>query len=151
LTPRDLEPLGVAGLFESTEGNPRFVADALANRDADGPSRSLADVVIDQCMREGPRAYRLLVAASLLDPPFEPLQLEAMLGLEVTGIAERLETLCERRILSADGIGFRFRHELVREVLLDRLSPARVRLLQQRIDYLTYSMKRPRSRNPIAA
>jgi DNA-binding SARP family transcriptional activator len=134
LTPSDLAPLGIPGLYESTGGNARFVAAALANPNGPQPSQSLAETVLAQCWQEGPRAYRVLVAASLLEPPFEPHQLESMLGLEVTGIAERLETLCQRGILRADEIGFRFKYELVREVLLDDLSPARVRLLQQRLE-----------------
>jgi hypothetical protein len=134
LTSGDLAPLGIPGLYESTGGNPLFVADVLASDDGREPSASLAGTVLAQCWQEGPRGYRLLVAASLLEPPFEPHQLEAMLGMDMGGVAERLETLCQRGILSADGVGFRFKYELVREILLDSLSPARVRLLQQRLE-----------------
>jgi hypothetical protein len=69
----------------------------------------------------------------MLEPPFEPHHIESMLGIDANGVAERLETLCERRLLRPDGLGFRFRYELVREVLLDSLSPARVRLVRQRL------------------
>jgi hypothetical protein len=49
-------------------------------------------------------------------------------------LAEELDRLCERRILRVDGLGFRFRYDLVRQVLLASLSPARQRLLRQRLD-----------------
>jgi DNA-binding SARP family transcriptional activator len=127
----DLESLGIPDVYESTGGNPRFIADALSN--SEGPSRGLTETVLAQCRGEGPRGYRVLIAASLLDPPFEPHDVESMLGSGITGIAEALELLCDRRLLQTDGVGFRFRYEVVREVLLDTLSPARVRLLQQRL------------------
>jgi hypothetical protein len=134
LTRDDLAPLGIPGLYESTGGNPRFVADALASDDGREPSESLACTVLAQCWQEGPRGYRLLVAASLLEPPFEPDQVETMLGVDPRGVVERLETLCERGILRADGVGFRFKYELVRTILLNSLSPAGVRLLRQRLE-----------------
>ena len=131
LTPNDVEPLSIPNVYETSGGNPRFIADALAN--PGGTSRGLAETVLAQCRREGPRAFRILLAASLLNPPFEPHDVESMLGLGLSGIAESLDVLCDRRILETDGVGFRFRYEFVREVLLDSLSPARVRLLQQRL------------------
>jgi DNA-binding SARP family transcriptional activator len=132
-TPSDLEPIGIPGLFESTGGNPRFVADALANGNSSGPSGSLAETVLAQIWQEGPRAHRILVAAALLEPPFEPDQIEAMLGAELHGIADSLETLCQRRILRADGFGFRFNYDLVREVVLQSLSPGSARVLKERL------------------
>ena len=37
-------------------------------------------------------------------------------------------------MLRVDGLGFRFRYELVRQVLLESISPARRQLLHERID-----------------
>jgi hypothetical protein len=139
LTADDLAPLGIPNLHEATGGNPRFVADILACAEDLQPSQALAQAILGQCAQEGPRAYRILLAASLLAPPFEPHQLESMLGLELPGLAEQLEVLCRRQILAIDGIGFRFRYQLVREVLLDNLSPARTQILRQRIAPLRLS------------
>jgi DNA-binding SARP family transcriptional activator len=132
-TPGDLESIGIPGLFETTGGNPRFVADALANGHPSEPSGSLAETVLAQIWQEGPRAHRILMAAALLEPPFEPHQIEAMLGLELNGIADSLDTLCQRRILRTDGLGFRFNYDLVREVVLHSLSPATARVLRDRL------------------
>ena len=56
-----------------------------------------------------------------------------MLGADAAELTEELERLCERRILRIDGLGFRFRYDLVRQVLLGSISPARHRLLRQRL------------------
>jgi hypothetical protein len=52
-----------------------------------------------------------------------------MLGLEINAVAERLELLCQRRILRPDGFGFRFQYDLVRQILRAGRSPARLRLV----------------------
>jgi DNA-binding SARP family transcriptional activator len=133
LTPADLAPLGVPALHESTGGIPRFVADVVTTGDGE-LSPTLAEALVAQCRAEGPWAYRVLVLASALEQPFEPETLAEHLQADVTQLAEELERLCERRILRVDGYRFRFRYELVREVLLDTLSPARRRLLRERFE-----------------
>jgi DNA-binding SARP family transcriptional activator len=130
----DLAAAGIADLHESTGGDPRLVAEALAcGRDAT-PSKTLTDALLAQCRAEGEWAYRVLVAAALLEPPFEPQPLADLLSAEAAGLVEELERLCERRILRIDGLHFRFRNDLVRQVLLETISPARKRLLRQRLD-----------------
>ena len=56
-----------------------------------------------------------------------------MLEQEVADLTEQLERLCERRILRVDGHGFGFRYGLVRAVLYHSLSPARRRVLRERL------------------
>ena len=72
----------------------------------------------------------------MLDQPFEPEPLADLLGIDAAELIEELERLCEQRILRIDGLRFRFRYDLVREVLLESVSPARRRLLRQRFDDL---------------
>jgi DNA-binding SARP family transcriptional activator len=133
LSRSDLAPLGVPDLYESTGGNPRFVTEAVANGSPGGPSTTLTDALLAQCRAEGPWAYRVLVAASVVEQPFEPEPLADVLGVDATDLTEELERLCERRILRIDGLGFRFRYDLVRQVLLESISPARQRLLRRRL------------------
>jgi DNA-binding SARP family transcriptional activator len=132
LTPAELAPLGMPDLHEATGGHPNVVVDVIANG---GPSCPMAAALVAQCRAEGPRAYRILVAASVLDQPFDPEPLAELLEADPTELTEELERLCERRILRIDGLRFRFRYELVREVLRETISPARLRLLQQRFDH----------------
>jgi hypothetical protein len=79
-------------------------------------------------------SYRVLVTASVLTQPFEPEPLAHLLDTDAAEIVDELERLCERRILRIDGLGFRFRYDLVRLVLLASMSPARQRLLRERLD-----------------
>ncbi len=69
----------------------------------------------------------------MLEQPFDPEPLAALLETDATRLTEELERLCERRLLRIDGLRFRFRYDLVRQVLLESVSPARRRLLRQRL------------------
>jgi DNA-binding SARP family transcriptional activator len=133
LTENDLAPLGIPELHESTGGNPRLVTEAIS-ADARGElSTALAETLLAQCRAEGAWAYRVLLAASVLEQPFEAESLAALLRVDEVELVEELERLCARRILRIDGLRFRFRYQLVGAVLLDSLSPARQRLLRQRL------------------
>ena len=130
----ELAAAGIAELHESTGGDPRLVMEALANGHAARPSETLTEALLAQCRAEGDWAYRVLVAASVVEQPFEPEPLADSLGVEAADLVEELERLCERRILRIDGFRFRFRNDLVRQILLESISPARQRLLRRRFD-----------------
>lgn len=134
LSSTDLAPLGIPDLHESTGGNPRFVAETVSNGDRPDLSPTLTDALLGQCRAAGASAERVLLAASLLEQPFEPETLAELLQVDATVLAEELERLCELRILRIDGFHFRFRYDLVRQVLLTSISPARRRLLQAGLD-----------------
>jgi DNA-binding SARP family transcriptional activator len=147
LTAEDLAPLGVPGLYEATGGNPRFVADASTNGKPLELSSSLTETLLAQLRSEGSEVYRMLLTASVLEQPFEPEALAEMLGGDETQVTEELERLCELRILRVDGYRFRFRYDLVRQVLLGSISPARQRLLHRQLDGLD---SRPMPSRPAA-
>jgi DNA-binding SARP family transcriptional activator len=134
LTATELAPLGIPDLHEATGGNPRFVAEVVACGGEPTLTAALTETLLEQCRSEGAQAYRILVAASILEPSFDPEPLASLLGLEVAALVEELERLCERRILGVDGPRFRFRYALVRDVLSASLSPARERLLREQLD-----------------
>jgi DNA-binding SARP family transcriptional activator len=134
LSHAELAPLGIPDLHASTGGEPRLLAEALTNGHAASPSATLNEALLAQCRAEGDWAYRVLVASSVLEQPFEPAPLAELLDVDEAELVEELERLCERRILRVDGFRFRFRYDLVRQVLLESISPARQRLLQQRLD-----------------
>lgn len=133
LTAGDLAPLGIPELHESTGGNPRLVTEAVSASARGELSAALAEALLAQCRAEGARAYRVLLAASVLEQPFEPESLATVLRVDEDELIEELERLCERRILRIDGLRFRFRYQLVGGVLLASLSPARQRLLRERL------------------
>ena len=134
LSADDLAPLRMPELHESSGGNPRFVAEVLADGQPNRPSTTLTEALLAQCRAEGPRLFRVLTSAALLEQPFAPEPLADILAAEPTSLTEELERLCERRILRVDGQGFRFRYELVRQALCESISPARRRLLEERLD-----------------
>ncbi len=133
LTVADLAPLGIPELHDATGGNPRFIAERIATGDP-VPTGTLVETVRAQCRAEGAWSYRLLLAASVLEPPFDPAALAGLLRFDESELVEELERLCERRILRVDGHGFRFRYALVREVLLASVSPARARLVREQLE-----------------
>jgi len=130
----DLAAVGIAELHEATGGDPRLVAEALENGDAATPSRTLTEALLAQCRAEGDWAHRILIAACVLEQPFEPQPVADLLEVDTAGLVEELERMCERRILRIDGLRFRFRNDLIRQVLLESISPARQHLLRQRLD-----------------
>jgi DNA-binding SARP family transcriptional activator len=132
LSPAELAPLGIPDLHESTGGNPRFVNEVVANGEGLEFSTQLAEMLLAQCRAEGPWSYRVLLAASVLEQPFDPEPLAALVRVDEVELIEELERLSEHRLMRVDGVGFRFRYELVREVLLASLSPARRRILRER-------------------
>jgi hypothetical protein len=134
LAAEDLAPLGIDDLHDTTGGNPRFVAEALANDRRPERSETLTGALIAQCRAEGDWAFRLLTSASMLHQPFEPEPLAEVLGAEADRLIEELERLCEQRILRVDGVRFRFRYDLVRRALLSSISPARRRLMCRRLN-----------------
>jgi hypothetical protein len=136
LTSEELQPLRMPGLYESTGGNPRFINEAIRSGEAGGPSQTLADSLLAQCRTEGVIGCRVLVASSMLEQPFEPEPLASMLGADAADLTEELERLCERGVLRIDGLGFRFRYEIFRQALLGSISPARQRLLRERVSRL---------------
>ena len=77
--------------------------------------------------------------------PFEPQPMAQLLEVDAAGLVEELERLCERRILRIDGLRFRFRNNLLRQVLLESISPARQHLLRQRLDSLPAGQPGPSS------
>jgi DNA-binding SARP family transcriptional activator len=146
LTATELAPLAMPDLHASTGGNPRLVTAAIADGGQRKPSATLAEAILAHCRAAGAWAYRVLVAASVLEQPFQPEPLAALLQVDAAELTEELERLCERRILRVAGFGFRFRHDFVREVLLASLSPARQRLLRKRLDRPTGEVESIRGR-----
>jgi DNA-binding SARP family transcriptional activator len=135
-----LDPLAEAdlvghdGLYERTGGHAEFVAAAVSEGSREELTEVLGATILSRCRLEGAQAYSALLAAALLDRPFSPLALAAMLGADADELAVELERLCERRLLAVDGPGFRFRYDIVRSVLAESLSPARRALLRDRAE-----------------
>jgi len=132
LTDDELSPLGISGVHERTGGHPALVADLIANGSRPELRHSLSELLIARCRAQGADAYRVLLMAATLPQPFDPEVLAALLDADPIELTERLEQLCDRRILRIDGFRFRYRYAIVRDVLAATVSPARSRLLRER-------------------
>lgn len=122
-------------LWAKTGGHPQLlfecVAAGVTEDGAQRPQR-LVDVVLARAQEVGHRAHRILATASVFADPFRAEDLAAILDLSPTELVEELEHLCERGFLMAQGTRFVFRIEMIREILLASLSPARRELLIRR-------------------
>jgi DNA-binding SARP family transcriptional activator len=134
LTDHELAPLAIPDVHQRTGGHPALVAGLIANGSGPDLRGSLSELFIARCRAEGPVALRILLTAATLPEPFEPEVLAALLETEPIRLIERLEQLCDRRILRVDGLRFRFRYSIVRDALAAELSPARGRLLRDRAE-----------------
>jgi DNA-binding SARP family transcriptional activator len=132
LTEHELAPLGIPDVHGRTGGHPTLVANLIASGSDPDLRGSLSELLIARCRAEGAVAFRVLMTASTLPEPFEPEVLAALLETDPVVLVERLEQLCDRRILRVDGLRFRFRYAIQRDALRAALSPARDRLLRER-------------------
>lgn len=132
LTEHELAPLGIPDVYGRTGGHPTLVANLIASGSDPDLRGSLSELLIARCRAEGAVAFRVLMTASTLPEPFEPEVLAALLETDPVVLVERLEQLCDRRILRVDGLRFRFRYAIQRDALRAAVSPARDRLLRER-------------------
>lgn len=133
LTSGEVAPLGVPGLHDKTGGNALLIVEYVrALADGEEMPAGLRDAILARSRSAGPAAHRLLAVASILGRSFDPAVLARIADVSPADTVELLEVLCARRLLTADGERFDFKHDLVREVLWLSLSPARRRHLHGR-------------------
>jgi DNA-binding SARP family transcriptional activator len=150
LTPHDLSPLHIPELHARTGGNPSFVSAAINQGTTRHLERTLAATLLARCRAEGPQAHALLLYASLLEDPFDPELVADISDLDAMRLTEELERLCDRGLLIVDGLGFRFRYEIYREVLRSSISPARQRILRKRVRSAMHEQPLPQAADPTA-
>jgi DNA-binding CsgD family transcriptional regulator/tetratricopeptide (TPR) repeat protein len=118
------QPLDGAALYRQTGGNPFFVTEALASRDAGIPP-TVRDAVLARAARLSPAGRAALDAAALVGAQVEPWLLAALVD-DAAGAAEECVAL---GMLRAQGDLLAFRHELARQAILDTIAPPRRRAL----------------------
>jgi DNA-binding CsgD family transcriptional regulator/tetratricopeptide (TPR) repeat protein len=116
--------LDAAALHRQTGGNPFFVTEALASREAGIPP-TVRDAVLARSGRLSPAGRAALDAAALVGALVEPWLLAALVDDAATG-AEECVAL---GMLRAQGDLLAFRHELARQAILDTIAPPRRRAL----------------------
>jgi tetratricopeptide (TPR) repeat protein len=118
------QPLDAAALHRQTGGNPFFVTEALASREAGIPV-TVRDAVLARVARLSPSGRAALDAAAIIGAQVEPWLLSALVG-DATAAADECIAL---GMLRAQGDLLGFRHELARQAILDTIGPQRRRVL----------------------
>ena len=127
----------------ATDGNPFFLIETLrhlAERrllDADVAGlpvpASVRESVQARVRAQGEHTRRLLEAASLLGGSFDIAVLDGVTAAPPDDRVTLLEHAEAAMLVTPDGAGYRFAHDLVRQCLVDGLSPARRQLLHGRL------------------
>jgi predicted ATPase len=135
-------PSLAARIHAATGGNAFFAleiirtAQATGQFDGDGAQlplpQTVRDAVLRRVSRLTPLAQQVLAAAAVLAPELRVATLMECAGRSETEIIESLEELLAHQLLRADGVAFRFQHDLARQAVYAETSPWRRRLLHQR-------------------
>jgi DNA-binding CsgD family transcriptional regulator/tetratricopeptide (TPR) repeat protein len=112
-------PLDVGQLHRTTDGNPFFVTELMALGALELPA-TVRDAVLARTARLSPAAQRVLEAAAVLGQ-----RADLRLLADVSGAPGAAVDECVRAgTLVSDTGGWRFRHELARRAVEERLTPA---------------------------
>jgi len=114
---RALDP---AALHRQTGGNPFFVTEALASREAGIPP-TVRDAVLARVARLSPAGRAALEAAALVGAQVEPWLISAL----VDDAAAATEECIALGMFLAQGDRLVFSHELARQAILDTIAPSR--------------------------
>jgi DNA-binding CsgD family transcriptional regulator/tetratricopeptide (TPR) repeat protein len=128
-----------ARLWRRSEGNPLFVGELLDSERSGGPDpgrqpASLVEILVARVAGLSPPARRLLDAISIAGRAVDERLLALVVGAEEDEVARGLRQAIDGGVVVADpaGAGYRFRHELLREVVEQELLPGEVRALHER-------------------
>jgi DNA-binding SARP family transcriptional activator len=119
----------LASIASLSEGQP-FAVVELARRAADGPDdlRPLMTVLVDQLARP---VRDVLARVAVAGTAFDTDEFTALSGLDEVAAYDVLDDALAARALVRDPAGYRFRHPLLREAMLDQVPPHRRRLLHR--------------------
>src|SRR5262245_9524983 len=133
-----IDPELAARLWSETEGNPLFVVEALRAGISAGGSqtvltptmRAVLRTRLDQLTND---ARRLAEAAAVVGRPFSVALMVAATGTDEHELVDHIDELWRRRIIRDQRLTYDFSHDKLREVSLERLSPARRRQLHRAV------------------
>jgi len=147
-------------LYRFSGGNPYLVGEVLSDLYRRGylrfrsvwelrlppaydPPRSVEALLIYKLGLLSPEHIRLLEAAAVLGPTFDPKSLAELVGKDVTDLLDLLEDLVRAQLLREDGETFSFQEDVIREAVLARMSALRRRPLHARAARLAERSQAP--------
>src|SRR5215475_10231568 len=133
-----IDPELAARLWSETEGNPLFVIEALRAGISAGGSQAVLTPTMRAVLRTrlgqlSDGARRLAEAAAVVGRPFSVGLIVAATGTDEHKIVDHIDELWSRRIIRDQGLTYDFSHDKLREVALERVSPARRRQLHRAV------------------
>jgi hypothetical protein len=117
-------------LYERSRGHPLFLTELASHGARAELPASLVESVSARCDELGP-AGAMLRAAAVIGPELDIELLAALLGRPAVDLLDDAERAAAQQLLAADGGGFRFQHELVREALAASATVGRAALLHR--------------------
>jgi DNA-binding NarL/FixJ family response regulator/tetratricopeptide (TPR) repeat protein len=130
----DFDVATVEAMHRRSGGNAFYLEELLATSGSEAAIPvTLREVVLSRTMGLDERSLAILSVASVLGPRLGEDFLRAVVDLDQSSINAALHQLVDRRFLVADGQGFRFRHDVTREVFADELLPGERAELHERI------------------
>jgi hypothetical protein len=117
-------------LYERSKGHPLFLTELASHGARAELPASLVESVSARCDELGP-AGAMLRAAAVIGPELDIELLAALLGRPAVDLLDDAERAAAQQLLAADGGGFRFQHELVREALAASATAGRAALLHR--------------------
>jgi DNA-binding CsgD family transcriptional regulator/tetratricopeptide (TPR) repeat protein len=130
-------------LFNTTNGNPFFVTEALASKGEGIPS-TVRDAVLARVARLSPSARTVLEVAAVVGLRIEPWLLTNIVGAESANVEECIAS----GMLQFQGDDYAFRHELARQAILETIFPERSIALHRMI--LSVLKESSETRNDLA-
>jgi DNA-binding CsgD family transcriptional regulator/tetratricopeptide (TPR) repeat protein len=125
-------PAVLERIWRRSEGNPMLVEELFAARDTEGP-RSVVEVLLARVARLDRAARAIVDAAAVGGRPLDDRLLAEVLEVPEDEVDQGLRAALENRILEHEPVaGYRFRHELLREVVEAELLPGARRRLHER-------------------
>lgn len=118
----------VQDIAERSAGNPFYVEELVAASREGGPDHlrpALRDVVAARLDRLPDPAREVLDVAAVAGSGVDDQLLAAVTDHDASDLASVLRPAVDRHVLRVEGDAYRFRHELVREVVNDDLLPGR--------------------------
>jgi RecA/RadA recombinase len=137
--------LPARAVYEQSGGNPLFALELLRGQSpgSDALPISLARAVRDRLECLPPSAYDVLRWAAVLGSSFGSELLESLLTMTGDDVAQALDLLDDRALVSSTGAAtaFRFSHEVVRRVVYADLSEPRRRSMHRRVAQVLHAAR----------
>lgn len=123
LTDRPADGRLAAEVHRRSNGNPFYAEELIAAGEERSVPGTLRDVVLGRATSLGEDAFRLLCVAAAAGGIDDLDAVSSVAGLPADTASVLLPDIAANGLLVPDGTGWRFRHELAREVFEDQLLP----------------------------